>query len=137
MLNGLAEDRTALAYPNFLGTLQSTQFMYGTRLVGGLIYLAGYCILLYNIYRTAKSGTPVNAHICIHAPLTFQEIKKQAFGDRPHQAYINAPTLYTLLAMASAFLWMFGSGLILFIGMVGLALTIIVAIVHFQFSGDQ
>ncbi len=137
MLNGLTEDRSALAYPNFLDTLQSIQFMYGTRLVGGLIYLAGFITLLYNIYRTAKSGTPINGHIHIHACLTNQEINKQAFADRPHQAYINAPTLYTLLAITFAFVWMFGSGLILFIGMIGLVLTVITAIVHFQLSGDK
>jgi cytochrome c oxidase cbb3-type subunit I/II len=46
-----------LLYPNFVETLLAIKPMYWMRLVGGLMYLAGFFLMAYNLWRTAQSGT--------------------------------------------------------------------------------
>jgi cytochrome c oxidase cbb3-type subunit I/II len=50
----------ALAYPNFVETLEAIRPMYWMRLVGGLMYLGGMCLMAYNLVRTARAGKPVD-----------------------------------------------------------------------------
>lgn len=46
-----------LQYPNFLETVQQIIPMYALRAVGGTLFILGACFAVYNIYKTAKSGT--------------------------------------------------------------------------------
>ncbi len=45
-----------LAYPNFLETLTQLIPMYVVRAIGGTMFLIGFVIAMYNLYRTAKAG---------------------------------------------------------------------------------
>lgn len=45
-----------LQYPNFLETVTQIIPMYAIRGFGGLMYLAGFCIMVYNIIMTMRSG---------------------------------------------------------------------------------
>lgn len=45
-----------LAYPNFLETLSQIIPMYVARIIGGTLFVAGFIIMLYNLYKTMKSG---------------------------------------------------------------------------------
>lgn len=45
-----------LAYPNFLETAAQIKPLYHTRALGGLLYIAGFLIMLYNIIKTVKAG---------------------------------------------------------------------------------
>ncbi|AHJ95347.1 cytochrome-c oxidase, cbb3-type subunit I [Hymenobacter swuensis] len=46
-----------LQYPNFLETVLQLVPMYYMRGVGGLLYLSGVFLMLYNLYQTAKAGS--------------------------------------------------------------------------------
>ncbi|RPI69939.1 MAG: cytochrome-c oxidase, cbb3-type subunit II, partial [Ignavibacteriae bacterium] len=46
-----------LQYPNFLETVTQLIPMYIMRSIGGTLYLIGACVGVYNIYKTAKSGS--------------------------------------------------------------------------------
>jgi cytochrome c oxidase cbb3-type subunit I/II len=46
-----------LQYPNFLETVLQIVPMYIIRAAGGLLYLTGLFVMIYNLYKTAKSGT--------------------------------------------------------------------------------
>ncbi|KXK40930.1 MAG: cytochrome-c oxidase, cbb3-type subunit I [Saprospiraceae bacterium] len=46
-----------LQYGNFLETVTHILPMYLIRAIGGTIYFVGVCILIYNIYKTIKSGS--------------------------------------------------------------------------------
>jgi cytochrome c oxidase cbb3-type subunit I/II len=46
-----------LVYPNFLETVTQLMPMYALRAFGGLLYLSGVFVMVYNIWKTAKSGT--------------------------------------------------------------------------------
>ena len=45
-----------LLYPNFLETVREILPMYGLRLVGGTLYLAGAILMVYNLSKTMKAG---------------------------------------------------------------------------------
>ena len=46
-----------LVYPNFLETVTQLMPMYAMRAFGGLLYLSGVFVMVYNIVKTAKSGS--------------------------------------------------------------------------------
>jgi cytochrome c oxidase cbb3-type subunit I/II len=60
MLNATTPDGNALQYPNFLETLQAIRPLMALRIVGGAMYLVGFLVMGYNLFRTIKSGTPYN-----------------------------------------------------------------------------
>ncbi len=45
-----------LAYPNFLETVTQLKPLYALRAFGGLLYLTGVFVMIYNLIKTAKSG---------------------------------------------------------------------------------
>jgi cytochrome c oxidase cbb3-type subunit I/II len=45
-----------LMYPNFVETLLAIKPMYWARLVGGLMYLGGFLLMVWNLVKTAASG---------------------------------------------------------------------------------
>jgi cytochrome c oxidase cbb3-type subunit I/II len=49
-----------LQYPNFIETLVELRLMYWMRMIGGLMYLAGFCIMAWNLVMTARSGKAVD-----------------------------------------------------------------------------
>jgi cytochrome c oxidase cbb3-type subunit I/II len=46
-----------LQYPNFLETVLQIVPMYIIRAIGGTLYLTGACVMVYNLYKTAKAGS--------------------------------------------------------------------------------
>ena len=52
-------EQGSLLYPSFVETLIALRPMYYTRLVGGLMYLAGMIIMTYNLLATIKGKKPV------------------------------------------------------------------------------
>jgi cytochrome c oxidase cbb3-type subunit I/II len=48
-----------LQYPNFLETVLQLVPMYYLRGIGGVLYVSGVFLLLYNMYKTAQAGTLV------------------------------------------------------------------------------
>ncbi|NRA66792.1 MAG: cytochrome-c oxidase, cbb3-type subunit I [Pseudobacteriovorax sp.] len=67
-----------LKYPNFLETVLALIPLYWVRMIGGTMYLAGSVLCVYNIYKTAKAGQPVDIEVDTSndrhvAPRTFHE----------------------------------------------------------------
>jgi cytochrome c oxidase cbb3-type subunit I/II len=58
----------ALAYPNFVETLNAIRPMYWMRLVGGLAYLSGMIVMAYNLAATARAGAPVDGAVEVVVP---------------------------------------------------------------------
>lgn len=59
-----------LAYPNFLETVTQIKPMYALRAFGGLLYLGGVFIMIYNLMKTAYSGEFQKGEKAEAAPLT-------------------------------------------------------------------
>jgi len=45
-----------LAYPNFVETLLAIRPLYMVRVLGGLLYLAGFVLMAWNLWKTARAG---------------------------------------------------------------------------------
>ena len=58
MWRAVNEDGT-LTY-TFIESIKATYPFYTIRLLGGLLYLAGICVMGYNVYKTVRAGKPVD-----------------------------------------------------------------------------
>lgn len=63
----------SLLYPNFLETVTELIPMYVVRSLGGLVYLAGVLLMVYNLMKTAKQGSFVKDEEAHAMPLEAQE----------------------------------------------------------------
>ncbi|MEQ8473235.1 MAG: cytochrome-c oxidase, cbb3-type subunit I [Marinoscillum sp.] len=59
-----------LVYSNFLETVTQIMPMYMLRAFGGLLYLSGALVMVYNLMKTAQSGSFINETKAEAAPLT-------------------------------------------------------------------
>jgi cytochrome c oxidase cbb3-type subunit I/II len=73
-----------LAYPIYMETVSQILNMYHIRVLGGLLYLIGFLLFVYNIIRTAKSGSFVAEEEFQAADLEPQKPKRQA-NETPHR----------------------------------------------------
>ncbi|MCC6808798.1 MAG: cytochrome-c oxidase, cbb3-type subunit I [Deltaproteobacteria bacterium] len=58
----------ALQYPSFLETLEAVKPFYMMRLIGGSFYVIGFVLMIYNLWKTVKSGAPVEARLTVTEP---------------------------------------------------------------------
>jgi cytochrome c oxidase cbb3-type subunit I/II len=54
-----------LTYPNFVETLLAIRPMYIARFVGGSLYLVGFGLMVWNLWKTARAGKPVDAETTV------------------------------------------------------------------------
>jgi cytochrome c oxidase cbb3-type subunit I/II len=118
MLNATTEGGTVLAYPNFLDTLNAIRPMMLMRIVGGGLYLVGWFILAYNLWRTIRGAQTVNGTIEVF------ETKPEA-GSRLGlgATFLNAPVVLAIFLTGFSTLWMLGSDLVSVAGLIGAIVT--------------
>lgn len=126
MLNATTEGGTVLQYPNFLDTLQAIRPVMLFRAIGGGFYLIGFAMMAFNIWKTARSGTPVNGTVEITTSEDDAD-KTQGFG-----TFLNAPVIYSLLIIFAMCLTIFSNGALFIFGTFLTIVFIIVAIAHFE-----
>ncbi len=86
-----------LTYGNFLETVTEIIPMYWMRAIGGSLYIAGMFILVYNVYKTIKTGKEVTDELAEAAPL--QKISgKRLVGEGFHTWLERKPVQLTILA---------------------------------------
>ncbi len=73
-----------LAYPNFLETLTHILPMYTVRIVGGTLFLIGFLIMMYNLYKTMKSGS-VEDNEAAEAPAFVSEGPRNPLKETVHR----------------------------------------------------
>ena len=54
-----------LTYPNFVETLLAIRPMYMIRVLGGLMYLSGFVLMIWNLLATARAGKPVTTAVTV------------------------------------------------------------------------
>lgn len=84
-----------LAYGNFLQTVIELVPMYMLRAFGGVLYLSGAIIMIFNMYKTAQVGTFV-ATEDDEAPALTKSY--HAVGEYWHRAWERKPIFFALLA---------------------------------------
>ena len=121
---------TTLAYPIFTETLKAIRPLMLARLVGGTLYLAGFFLLAYNIYRTARSGQAVDGTVEVAV-----EEHELASAMGPIRSFLNPPILTCGFALLFGCLWLFGGDYLRLLSIFGLILTILIAYAHFTARG--
>jgi cytochrome c oxidase cbb3-type subunit I/II len=130
MLNATTDGGTALAYPNFLETVAAIMPMYYLRIIGGSLYLAGFFLFAYNLYKTIRSGQPVNGVVEV------ARLRKDPEQDLSMtKAFLNAPVIYCFLILTLAGGWAFGGDITMFVSLILLIVVTIGMIVHFKARG--
>jgi len=92
-----------LAYPNFMDTVTKIIPMYYTRIIGGLLYLVGFLLFLYNIAATAKHGKYIGDEKAEAANLEPISKKRQP-GETPHSWVERRWVPFTILAFVAIFI---------------------------------
>lgn len=128
MLFSTKEAGTVLTY-SFIETLNAISRLYHLRLFGGMLFLGGWILLIYNIAMTIRSGEPVNG--TIEVPEEREEVPHLSFLT----TFINAPVLTFFFTLVFLTIWSFG-GTFSLIGFAGAILTLLVAILHMEMSSQ-
>ncbi|MGZ0657606.1 cytochrome-c oxidase, cbb3-type subunit I [Coraliomargarita sp. W4R72] len=127
MLNATTEGGTVLQYPNFLDTLQAIRPVMLFRAIGGGLYLVGFAMMAFNIWKTARSGQAVNGTV----EVAIQEEPEKVKG---FSSFFSAPVVYALLIVFSVCLAIFSNGALFIFGLMLTIVFIIVAIAHFEIA---
>ncbi|MEX2350605.1 MAG: cytochrome-c oxidase, cbb3-type subunit I [Flavobacteriaceae bacterium] len=86
-----------LVYGNFMETVVEIMPMYWMRAIGGSMYIIGMFIMLYNIFKTVRQGTPVTDELAEAAALE-RVTKNRVKGEGYHSWLERRPVQLTLLA---------------------------------------
>ncbi|CAE7757360.1 fixN, partial [Symbiodinium microadriaticum] len=92
-----------LAYPNFLETVTQIETMYMLRALGGLFYLTGVLVMVYNLVKTAQAGEFEASTKAEAAPL--EKDYKPAAGDHWHRPFRSETERYGEYAKAGEFVY--------------------------------
>jgi cytochrome c oxidase cbb3-type subunit I/II len=87
-----------LLYPNFLETVLQIIPMYILRSLGGLLYLSGVFLMVYNLWKTAAQGTFITNEAA-QAPALESEYTKTGGGW--HAVLERKPVIFTTLALVA------------------------------------
>lgn len=63
------DDKGQLVYPDFVQTVNEIVPLYWVRALGGTLFIVGYCIMIYNIWKTIKSAPKEQAKEYVTAPI--------------------------------------------------------------------
>ena len=134
MLNATTENGTLLAYPNFLDTLNTIRPMMLMRVIGGSLYLVGWFLLIYNLWKTIATARPVNGTIEVFADegVIAHEDKITLLG-----TFLNPPVAFSIFGVGFSCAWMFGGDVLSIAGMFGLLLCVVLAYAHFESRGKK
>ncbi|HBD26042.1 cytochrome-c oxidase, cbb3-type subunit I [Flavobacterium sp.] len=89
-------DGGALQYGNFLETVTELMPMYWMRAIGGTLYLTGVIVLVYNIIRTVKQGSPVENEL-VEVPALAVISPNRLKGEKLHSWLERKPVQFMLL----------------------------------------
>lgn len=88
-----------LTYPDFIETVTRIVPLYWVRGVAGLLFLIGYCLLLYNLVKTIQGGQKDHVVKDSAAKLpSFTKINAQLMGSK-HRLLEGLPAVFTVLTV--------------------------------------
>jgi cytochrome c oxidase cbb3-type subunit I/II len=133
MLSATGDGGTSLAYPSFVESLESILPMYYLRIVGGALYLTGFGLMAWNLWKTIRSGEQVNGVTEVPATRAATKDYDLTMG----RAFANPPVVYSFLLVILGSGWLFGGDVVMFVSMLLLIVLCVGAILHFQAKGHE
>ena len=89
-----------LNYPNFLETVTQIVPMYKLRVFGGLMFLTGFVVMVYNMIKTMASGS-VTANEAAEAAALVNTQSRTDAGETPHRFMERMPVKFTVFAFVA------------------------------------
>ena len=89
-----------LVYPNFIETSARLHPMYAFRVVGGTLFLVGFLMFLYNMFKTMRAGSLVRNEAA-EAPALINTQKRSAAGETIHRWLERRGVRFALLVFAA------------------------------------
>jgi cytochrome c oxidase cbb3-type subunit I/II len=126
MLNATTEGGSVLAYPNFVDTLNAIRPMMLFRIFGGGLYLVGWLLLAYNVWKTLSGAKAVDGS----AQVLVDDAPAARVG--VVGTFANPPVVFSVLGTVFACAWMFGGDVLRLVGLFGTIASIILAWLHFE-----
>lgn len=87
-----------LKYPNFLETVTQLMPMYAMRALGGLLYITGVIMMLWNLYKTIKAGQ-FSRETEAMAPALVPTTGKRVAGESRHRWLERKPVQFMVLSL--------------------------------------
>jgi cytochrome c oxidase cbb3-type subunit I/II len=134
MLNATTEGGTVLAYPNFLDTLNTIRPMMLMRVIGGTLYLVGWFVLVFNMWKTLAGAKAVNGTIEVFEA---ELVKGPDERISPLGTFFNPPVVFSILGVGFSCAWMFGNDFLSIAGLIGLIGSVVLAVAHFESRGKS
>ena len=91
-----------LIYPDFVETVIRIIPLYYVRAVGGTLYLFGFILLLYNVWKTLQKA-PRNIKEEKIKARSLTKISLENLGKKPHRMLEGVPAFFTVLAFLAVF----------------------------------
>ncbi|MEI6534872.1 MAG: cytochrome-c oxidase, cbb3-type subunit II, partial [Verrucomicrobiaceae bacterium] len=91
-----------LVYTNFVETLNAIRPLMLLRVLGGVMYLFGFLLMGYNLWKTIRSGKPVNGTLEV-VPLKPAPDKVMSW----REVFFNDPLTYTGIGCLFMLAWIF------------------------------
>ncbi|AUN97752.1 cytochrome-c oxidase, cbb3-type subunit I [Bacteriovorax stolpii] len=87
-----------LVYPNFIESVVKIVPMYWVRAIGGTFVLVSFVIMIYNLYKTAKSGSVGKEEVYEAYALDDSSIEQ---GAAPHRKLEGWPMIFAVLSLVA------------------------------------
>ncbi|MGV3526205.1 MAG: cytochrome-c oxidase, cbb3-type subunit I [Candidatus Sericytochromatia bacterium] len=91
-----------LTYPDFIETVTRIVPLYWVRALGGTLFIVGFLLMIYNLYKTIQSGqvTEPEVHTARRlVPLSLSDAS--VLGNKPHRVLEGLPAIFTVLSIAA------------------------------------
>lgn len=112
-----------LLYPNFLEAIFASQNMYKVRYVAGIIYLASFIMMAFNLWKTARSGKAVESSVTVM-------VKEKSSDPISWSSLVFNPIiLLCLIALGTLFVFGSKEPQNLVLAYIGLAVTLILGFI--------
>ena len=102
-----------------------------TRAVGGGLYLVGWIMLTYNLFRTIYGAEVRNGTITVEVEEQVETHELEG-SITLRGTMVNWPMFYSIAVILGVSLWFFGGGLLMILGIGMTVCFSLIAIVHFQ-----
>ncbi len=130
MLSATKEAGSVLAYPNFLDAVTSTRWLMHMRALGGALYMAGFILMGWNIFKSIRGAAPLENHVEV-VPEPVEAASRLGLKS----GFLNPPVLYSLGLILCAIGWGTLSGLAGGLCLWGMIAVVVVTLIHKEVTG--
>ncbi|MCB9870092.1 MAG: cytochrome-c oxidase, cbb3-type subunit I [Planctomycetes bacterium] len=110
----------ALQYGDWVEMIDKIMPMYHMRALGGLLFIVGWLMMTWNLWKTARSGQPVQAETEVSV---LEKVPVQASTAR---LVFGSPVILTVAGLVLAYLMSIGEAGLAILGLVGFMMLVVV-----------